>query len=183
MKEFHAALQLLTQFLYVIRDMASSEGDEKNKKNARFCKVTCSSMILCAFVPLIQAIPGVVPASLLHDRCDGVHAHIPADAGRVLEGEAAHYIDAEEEEGKETEETAEEQFYGEKDNEIDEKAIEKERRQMEEDYDEDYDPNNPNKKAEIYNFIDEEYGDEDGEGFSDESDNEEKYVERTFNFA
>lgn len=32
-KDFHAALQLLTQFLYIIRDMASSE-DEKNKKNA-----------------------------------------------------------------------------------------------------------------------------------------------------
>lgn len=33
LKEFHAALQLLTQFLYIIRDMASS-ANEKNKKNA-----------------------------------------------------------------------------------------------------------------------------------------------------
>ena len=33
-KDFHSALQLLTQFLYIIRDMATSE-DEKNKKNAQ----------------------------------------------------------------------------------------------------------------------------------------------------
>ena len=33
-KDFHAALQLLTQFLYIIRDMASSD-DEKNQKNAQ----------------------------------------------------------------------------------------------------------------------------------------------------
>jgi|ERR1711935_611486 len=32
--EFHAALQYLTQLLYIIRDMASS-ADEKNKKNAK----------------------------------------------------------------------------------------------------------------------------------------------------
>ena len=33
-KEFHSAIQLLIQFLYVIRDMASSS-DEKNQKNAK----------------------------------------------------------------------------------------------------------------------------------------------------
>lgn len=33
-QEFHAGLQNLTQLLYIIRDMASSD-DEKNKKNAR----------------------------------------------------------------------------------------------------------------------------------------------------
>ena len=33
-KEFHAAIQLLVQFLYIIRDMASSD-DEKNHKNAK----------------------------------------------------------------------------------------------------------------------------------------------------
>jgi len=33
-REFHSALQLLIQFLYIIRDMASSE-DEKNQKNAK----------------------------------------------------------------------------------------------------------------------------------------------------
>jgi hypothetical protein len=32
-KDFHSGLQLLTQLLYIIRDMASSE-DERNKKNA-----------------------------------------------------------------------------------------------------------------------------------------------------
>ena len=31
--EFHAALQNMTQFLYIIRDMASSD-DERNQKNA-----------------------------------------------------------------------------------------------------------------------------------------------------
>jgi hypothetical protein len=33
-KEFHSAIQLLIQFLYIIRDMASSD-DEKNQKNAK----------------------------------------------------------------------------------------------------------------------------------------------------
>ena len=33
-REFHAALQLLIQFLYIIRDMASSQ-DDKNQKNAK----------------------------------------------------------------------------------------------------------------------------------------------------
>ena len=33
-KEFHSAIQLLTQFLYIIRDMASTE-DERNKKNSK----------------------------------------------------------------------------------------------------------------------------------------------------
>ena len=33
MRDFHSGLQFLTQFLYIIRDMASSE-DERNKKNA-----------------------------------------------------------------------------------------------------------------------------------------------------
>lgn len=33
-KEFHSAIQLLIQFLYIIRDMASSS-DEKNQKNAK----------------------------------------------------------------------------------------------------------------------------------------------------
>lgn len=32
-KDFHSGLQLLTQLLYIIRDMASSD-DERNKKNA-----------------------------------------------------------------------------------------------------------------------------------------------------
>jgi hypothetical protein len=32
-KAFHAGLQLLTQFLYIIRDMASS-ADERNVKNS-----------------------------------------------------------------------------------------------------------------------------------------------------
>jgi hypothetical protein len=32
-KDFHTGIQLLTQLLYIIRDMASSE-DERNKKNA-----------------------------------------------------------------------------------------------------------------------------------------------------
>ena len=34
MRDFHSGLQFLTQFLYIIRDMASSE-DERNKKNAQ----------------------------------------------------------------------------------------------------------------------------------------------------
>ena len=33
-KEFHAAIQLFTQYLYVIRDMGSSDC-EKNQHNAR----------------------------------------------------------------------------------------------------------------------------------------------------
>jgi len=33
MKDFHAGVQFLTQFLYIIRDMASSD-DERNRKNA-----------------------------------------------------------------------------------------------------------------------------------------------------
>jgi hypothetical protein len=33
-REFHSALQLLIQFLYVVRDMASSE-DERNQRNAK----------------------------------------------------------------------------------------------------------------------------------------------------
>jgi hypothetical protein len=33
-KEFHSALQLLIQFLYIIRDMASSD-EEKNQRNAK----------------------------------------------------------------------------------------------------------------------------------------------------
>jgi len=32
-RDFHSGLQLLTQILYTIRDMASSD-DERNKKNA-----------------------------------------------------------------------------------------------------------------------------------------------------
>lgn len=33
MKDFHGGIQFLTQFLYIIRDMASSD-DERNRKNA-----------------------------------------------------------------------------------------------------------------------------------------------------
>lgn len=44
--EFHAALQYLTQLLYIIRDMASS-ADEKNKKNAKILQTNVFYKDLC----------------------------------------------------------------------------------------------------------------------------------------
>lgn len=45
-KEFHSALQLLIQFLYTIRDMASSS-DEKNQRNARILSTNVFYQDLC----------------------------------------------------------------------------------------------------------------------------------------
>jgi hypothetical protein len=45
-KEFHSALQLLIQFLYIIRDMASSS-NEKNQKNAKILQTNVFYHDLC----------------------------------------------------------------------------------------------------------------------------------------
>ena len=45
-KEFHSALQLLIQFLYIIRDMASSN-DERNQKNAKILQANIFYNDLC----------------------------------------------------------------------------------------------------------------------------------------
>lgn len=45
-KEFHAGLQLLIQFLYIIRDMASSD-DETNKRNAKILSTNVFYNDLC----------------------------------------------------------------------------------------------------------------------------------------
>lgn len=45
-KDFHSGMQLLTQLLYIIRDMASSE-DERNKKNAQILQQNVFYHDLC----------------------------------------------------------------------------------------------------------------------------------------
>jgi hypothetical protein len=74
LRDFHSGLQFLTQFLYIIRDMASSE-DERNKKNATIlqqnifyhdlCKISKSALILYE--------PGAHSKQLLHDAVEFTH--------------------------------------------------------------------------------------------------------------
>jgi hypothetical protein len=45
-RDFHSGLQLLTQLLYIIRDMASSD-DERNKKNAQILQQNVFYHDLC----------------------------------------------------------------------------------------------------------------------------------------
>jgi hypothetical protein len=47
--EFHAGLQNLSQFLYIIRDMASTE-DEKNLKNAKILQTNVFSRDIMSVV-------------------------------------------------------------------------------------------------------------------------------------
>ena len=45
-REFHSALQMLIQFLYIIRDMASTS-DERNKKNAQILQANIFYNDMC----------------------------------------------------------------------------------------------------------------------------------------
>lgn len=73
-KEFHAAIQLMVQFLYIIRDMASSS-DEKNQKNARILQTNIFYNDLCIVsqYALTNFDPKKHNPSVLHDSIEFTH--------------------------------------------------------------------------------------------------------------
>lgn len=68
MKDFHTGIQFLTQFLYIIRDMASSD-DERNKKNATILQQNIFYHDLCriAKASFILYQEGIHSKQFLHD--------------------------------------------------------------------------------------------------------------------
>lgn len=68
LKDFHSALQFMTQLLYVIRDMASSN-DEKNKKNAMILQTNIFFHDLCRIskTAFVLYEPAAMNKQFLHD--------------------------------------------------------------------------------------------------------------------
>jgi hypothetical protein len=73
-KEFHSAIQLLIQFLYIIRDMASSS-DEKNQRNAKILSsnVFYNDLCIVSQYSLINFDPKKHNSSYLHDSIEFTH--------------------------------------------------------------------------------------------------------------
>lgn len=73
-KEFHSALQLLIQFLYTIRDMASSS-DEKNQRNARILSTNVFYQDLCIISQFALTLfdPKKHNAQFLYDSIEFTH--------------------------------------------------------------------------------------------------------------
>ena len=73
-REFHIALKYLTQFLYIIRDMASSD-DEKNIRNAKILQTNVFYKDLCIIARIaLKLYDGQVHNSqFLHDAVEYTH--------------------------------------------------------------------------------------------------------------
>ncbi|CDW80133.1 UNKNOWN [Stylonychia lemnae] len=186
-KDFHSALQLLTQFLYIIRDMATSE-DEKNKKNSQILlsNVFHHELVKIAHTGIRLYDEKLHHKQFLHDSIEFTHLMMSMldeySKGKVLTIQTQKIKKV-----KKSKKSRKAKIFG----EVDQADLERMKRQNEEDMDDDYNPNNKEEDIEkdidnlanqddMYDNVMDNLSDEED---SDEDDGQSRYVERKLNFA